>query len=293
LIVFEKRRAHENRKTVIQSDINQAPKGAIRDLEALMLEIARAYPGENAANQIRDIPRIAAYMRLVVDRVGTNVRICDVGGGVGLFSVTCAALGMESYLLDDLSDACNLQWGDALLAAHRRYGVRVVKGDALAEFPFGGGELDVITCWHMIEHLHNSPRRMLHAAVVALGASGLFVFAAPNCVNLRKRFAVPLGFAEWGKFNDWYYEPRFRGHVREPNLRDMLSIARDLRLTSVEVLGRNFVGMQGASVVKRTIARALDFPLRLRPSLCSEIIVMGRTPQTLALSSALHPKNSS
>ena len=45
----------------------------------------------------------------------------------------------------------------------------------------------------------------------------------PNCVNLRKRLTVPLGRGKWSPMADWYEQPSFRGHVREPDaLRDRL-----------------------------------------------------------------------
>ena len=96
-------------------------------------------------------------------------------------------------------------------------------------------------------------------------------------LNMRKRVVVPLGRTNWSRFEDWYYPDRFHGHVREPTVADLASIAADVGLADWTIVGRNWLGYQSRGVVH--IATGLvDRPLQLRPSLCANIYLVGRFP---------------
>ena len=69
----------------------------------------------------------------------------------------------------------------------------------------------------------------------------------------------------------------FRGHVREPDVEDLHYIARDMQLAQVEIFGRNWAGYLGGRAV-RTLTRLLDPLLQRRPSLCSDLYLVGRKP---------------
>ena len=73
--------------------------------------------------------------------------------------------------------------------------------------------------------------------------------------------------------DQWYEQPVFRGHVREPSVRDLHYIARDIGLTRVQIHGANFAGM--AKPKLRLATAILDPLLKLRPGLCSEIYLTG------------------
>jgi len=53
----------------------------------------------------------------------------------------------------------------------------------------------------------------------------------------------------------------------------------------VTVWGRNWLGLMGESAALRTISRLADRPLRLAPSLCSDIYAAGRRPSIADTSS--------
>ena len=58
--------------------------------------------------------------------------MCDLGG-VGLFSLGAAAFGMAAVLVDDFGDQVNVDYREDALAAHRKYGVRVLSTDMLTK----------------------------------------------------------------------------------------------------------------------------------------------------------------
>ncbi len=245
----------------------------IRDL---LRTIAPKYPRELVAVQLRDIERIAFHIALVLDRRGTSATVCDIGGGVGMFSVGCAALGMRSILIDDFRDEVNVQFGESALEVHRCYGVRVFSKDAVkddVELP--PGSVDVITCFESMEHWHHSPKRLFEKLRFALKPGGVFVLSAPNCVDLKRRLTVPWGYGKWSSMESWYNSTVFRGHVREPDVDDLRHIATDMGLSDVEIRGRNWWPYSRFSGTLRVIAVAADTILRVRPSLCSTIYVTG------------------
>jgi SAM-dependent methyltransferase len=245
-------------------------------LASELRSLARAYPPELVELELADVPRVAFHVRLVAARYGSTARVCDVGGGIGLFSLGCAALGMRVTLVDDFSDPVNAAVGPEMLDLHRTRGIEVVSRDVIED----GIELepiafDAITSFNSIEHWHHSPQRLLHGLAAGLRPGGALVLGAPNRVNLRKRLTTPFGRNAWSPFEEWYLPDRFRGHVREPTVGDLRRIARDLNLAEVQILGRNWLGLTHANRVTRALTHLIDHQLRRRPSLCSDIYVVG------------------
>ncbi len=253
----------------------------------LLTELAHEYPPKLVEVQLADRPRIAFELALVPHRAGEAIRICDVGGGLGLFSVACAALGWNSVLIDDFGKSAHEQYDESCFAPHRRHGVEVMRLDILEDnLPLAPGSLDVVTCFDTMEHLHHSPKKLFHMLVSALKPGGTFVLSAPNCVNLRKRLTVPLGYGKWSRMADWYEAEYFRSHVREPDVDDLRYIARDLGLANVRILGRNWMTHTSSRRLVRGLGRAMDILLRPWPSLCPNLYLLANKPFESAVSSS-------
>lgn len=247
------------------------------ETHSILREISADYPAVLRDEQLRDVSRVAFHISLLDAPAGGVV--ADIGGGIGLFSPGAAALGFRSILVDDFGDPVNARHGEAALAVHRSRGVEVISRDVIADgVDFAPASLDAVTTFDSIEHWHNSPKRLLHQLFEALKPGGLMIIGAPNCVNLRKRISVPLGRGAWSGFDEWYNEPQFRGHVREPSVNDLRHIAADLGLQQARILGRNWQGRMSRNAAVRLLTRIADKPLRLRPSLCADIYVAGRKP---------------
>ena len=156
------------------------------------------------------------------------------------------------------------------------YGVQVVRRDVSRDgIDFEPASIDAFTSFDSIEHWHRSPKAAFHQMMAALRPGGLFLISAPNCNDFAKRITVPLGIAEWSSFDWWYHQPLFRSHVREPSVRDLRRIADDLKLNNVRVYGRNDSLQLSSRSLVRLIGEPLDYFLRLRPALCTEIYLMG------------------
>lgn len=247
-------------------------------IEDVLITVSELYPPGQIEAQKRDIPRMAFNIGLISQRLTSNARIADIGGGVGLFSPTCAALGASTVLVDDFSDLSNIAIAESILHnVHHKFGVEVVSRDVIGQgVDFQPASLDVVTTFDSMEHWHNSPKHLFHQLVTSLKPGGLFVIGVPNCVNLRKRLAVPLGIASWSPMSAWYEPATFRGHVREPSVDDLKYIARDLELAEQSILGRNWLGYANRSPLLRKLTKLIDSPLRLIPSLCSNIYLVAQ-----------------
>ncbi len=249
-----------------------------------LMEVARKYPEDMVDAQILDIPRIAFNVDITLNatdrKSAGELEVCDLGGGVGMFSVGCAANGFKrTVLVDDFRDSINLRRGSSLLDLHRSYGVEVASRDVVAEGMRDiEGTFDVITTFDSMEHWHNSPKKLFGEALAKLKPGGALFIGVPNCVNLRKRITVPFGKGKWSAMQDWYEAETFRGHVREPDVGDLQYIARDLGLENVKIFGRNWMGLVSGSPLFRIAAKITDYPLRMKPSFCSDIYLLGRKP---------------
>lgn len=254
-----------------------APLGSLPEI---LVSLANRYPGTLRQDQLNRIPRIAFHIGLVKKLVAVeNPVVADLGGGIGMFSTGCALVGMKVTLVDDFQDEVNQSdEGANALSIHRELGVTVVSRNVVEQgLSFPCDTFDAITSFDSMEHWHQSPKKMFHQAVDSLRPGGWFILGVPNCVNLRKRITVPLGYGKWSQMKYWYEAEVFRGHVREPDVEDLRYIAKDMGLTEVKVLGRNWLGYSRRSI--RKIMPLIDLMIRPWPTLCADIYLMARKTQ--------------
>jgi 2-polyprenyl-3-methyl-5-hydroxy-6-metoxy-1,4-benzoquinol methylase len=253
-----------------------------QDLSEVLASLARQYPKDLAEEQVRDIPRMVFNIGIALEAVKpkphNELEVCDIGGGIGLFSVGCAAYGMKrSVLIDDFDDSVNRRVGESILDLHKRNGVEIILRNVIETgIADIRGTFDIITSFDSMEHWHNSPKKLFQEVMAKLKPGGVFVLAVPNCVNMRKRITVPLGVGKWSRIQEWYEAEKFRGHVREPDVGDLNYIARDMGLVNTRIHGRNWLGYYSANPAVRLVTKIVDYPLRLVPSLCANIYLTGR-----------------
>ena len=149
------------------------------------------WQGEQASSRRRMWRRRLALLR----RRQPAGSLLDVGCGDGQFLEAARAQGWRA-------DGIEFSPEGARRAA-ARLGRPVAVGD-LARTTHLKGPFDVVTLWHVVEHLVD-PRAMLEAARSRLSPGGLLVVAVPNLDNLPMRVAyrvargraLPLYEAGW------------------------------------------------------------------------------------------------
>lgn len=246
-----------------------------------MSEIARLFDDELANYPETYRPILAANRaRLIwqIERVTALVRaggeVLDIGAGIVPFMLICQRLGYSTTIVDDLGDNTYQNADrDRVLDRFTAAGVRVVNGDTFtgtAEAAFDRG-YDMVTSHDSMEHWHNSPKTLFHRIWTAMPNGGVLWIGVPNCVNLRKRITVPFGRGKWSQMADWYEQPVFRGHVREPDVGDLAYIARDLGASRHAIVGKNWIGYRHPSAFVRAVTPYVDRLMQMRPSLCADI----------------------
>ena len=250
-----------------------------------LIEIANKYPKELIHGQLSDVDRISFHINLAINsfknRIPPDLEICDLGGGLGMFSIGCVASKFKrTLLIDDFNDPINHNVGNKPLDLHRQYGVEIYSRDVI-EKGIGDleGNFDIITSFDSMEHWHNSPKNLFHEMMTKLNKNGTFILGVPNCVNLRKRITVPFGYGKWSSMELWYEEEKFRGHVREPDIADLLYIAKDIGLSDLKIIGRNWLGLRGGStqsIIVKALTKIIDPLITRIPSLCSNLYLVGK-----------------
>lgn len=247
-----------------------APERQIRELLA---ELALRFPEDLRPGQMADIERIAFHYEQIQ---GKGQSVVDLGGGIGLFPIVCAAQGMQTWLVDDFADPVNETHSIESMGIHHGFTIGVIE----TEVAYWGGHfeadsVDIITCFESMEHWHGSPRSVLLQAMRVLRPGGFLVISVPNAVNLRKRLAVISGHSTWGRFEDWYYPIKFRGHVREFTVAELVRAVSEVGFVAGGVKGRNW---QRPKPFSSAMWSPIDSLLRLFPTLCSTLYITATKP---------------
>ena len=154
----------------------------------VLRNIANQYPKDMMDEQIRDISRISFNIGVALDAAKpkhhSELELCDLGGGIGLFSAGCAAYGMKrTVLVDDFDNLVNHRVRASILDLHRSFGVEVivcdVVGDGIRDIV---GTFDIITTFDSMEHWHHSPKGFFTKLLKT--QSGWSI--CPGCAKLRE-----------------------------------------------------------------------------------------------------------
>ena len=239
--------------------------------------------------------RMEFYVRLAAEtgQLVPGKLLVDLGCGLSLFGLLCRMYGPEVACVDDFGGGGGIALGGMtalpplLEWAKGAHGMRFHSMDFIENpLPFVSGSVDLVTCFHSLEHWHHSPRRLFSEIVRILKPGGSLILATPNAANLRKRLFLLWGKSNFPELKEWYFDgdPVFRGHVREPILRDLENLMswNGLRVTSR--LGRNFIGGDSLALsflpkpIVRFLAQSSDGLLQHFPALCSDLHVVGKKP---------------
>ncbi len=180
--------------------------------------------------QFFDRQRLALVRELAVP----PARLLDVGAGRGRFVTAAHAAGY---------DAAGIEPSSRGVAAAAGVGARVSQA-TVEDADVAPGSIDVVTLWHVLEHL-DDPAKALARLRTWLTPSGGLLVGVPNLDSLQAR----IGGERWYHLD----VPRHRVHFTVPGLRALLSAqgfeVLDVRHTLLE---HNAFGMWQSALSRLT-----------------------------------------
>ncbi|MEN4006026.1 MAG: class I SAM-dependent methyltransferase [Methanobacteriaceae archaeon] len=151
----------------------------------------------------------------------------------GVIPLVLKRLGYDVCTLDtweEYSQVYNNRMGikEDIIERLQRHEIGVEYCDIENErFPFEDGSFDVVLFLDVIEHLHNSPKKVLKEIRRVLKKNGITILTTPNLGTLKNRLFVLGGRSNYTDLSYWYHHgDPFFGHVREytpREVKDMLA----------------------------------------------------------------------
>jgi 2-polyprenyl-3-methyl-5-hydroxy-6-metoxy-1,4-benzoquinol methylase len=182
-------------------------------------------------------PKLLDIAKLVTKHVPVGGKILDFGSGFGDVPAVLSILGYKCTAIDDFSDPWHTEENiQRTMKFSEKYNINRV-----SDIVSAGSGFDMVMLHDVLEHLHDSPRDILHDLLSSTKDSGLLYATVPNAVNIRKRITVLLGGTNLPHYNEYYWHPHpFRGHVREYVRGDFEKMAHwlDLEVIQLEALNK-------------------------------------------------------
>lgn len=128
--------------------------------------------------------RFSEALGRIESRIPGRGRILDIGCAWGFFLAVCRARGWEAFGVDPSETQARY--------ARERFGLPVHAG-FLSDARFPSAQFDVVTLWHVLEHIPD-PLRELHEIRRIMKEGGLLVLSVPTPQSARQYLsdAVPL-----------------------------------------------------------------------------------------------------
>lgn len=161
----------------------RCPNCGLVFLETVPERLADYYAGEyygdaSFAEFVTAAREHEGYKVDLVRRFADGGRLFDIGSARGGFAYLARESGFE-VAVAEMDPACCAFISETL-------GIRAINSGDVADVLAQEEKFDVITLWHVIEHLQD-PWSALTAAARSLGPAGILVVAAPNPESLQLR----------------------------------------------------------------------------------------------------------
>ena len=180
-----------------------------------LLEIIRCdYPFCHSINT----QRILDIFATVTKYVSKGKKLLDIGCGSCSIVAAISNADYECHACDDFQDPWHLD--DDNYKKIKRYAeinnISLTKMDLSEGLPYSDFSFDAVLLIDVLEHLHNSPKKILAEMSRVLKPGGYVFIGTPNSANLRKRIHLLLGGTNYPSLEQFYFSgDKWRGHIRE------------------------------------------------------------------------------
>jgi SAM-dependent methyltransferase len=167
----------------------------------------------------------------------------DFGAGPCDKTAMLSRLGYDVTAFDDLGDYWYNFDGNRenILGYAAKAGIKYRLPDENGNVEFPDDYYDAIILNNVIEHLHDSPRRLLNKVLCSLKTGGFIFIDVPNAANLRKRIDLLRGKTNYPSFDSFYWSSYpWRGHVREFVKDDLIKLGQFLGLKMVDISSHHY-----------------------------------------------------
>lgn len=246
------------------------------DLERAWKRLCREFPFEGYIPEERK----SSYYEMpkAVSRyVAPGCHILDFGAGPCDKTAMLSLIGYQVTAYDDLGD----DWHNfednrrKILDYAAKAGIQYVLPDKNGNFFPPSHHYDVIVLNNVIEHLHDSPKKLLNTLLESLKTDGFIFIDVPNAANLRKRIDILRGKTNYPSFESFYWSSYpWRGHVREFVRGDLEKLGLFLGLEMLEISSHHY-HLDSVGPVKRAVFKAI---CRIFPGFRESWLFVGKKP---------------
>lgn len=250
----------------------------VKDIQKRLSLITNQYKPELQADPLYSQPRHVFRVTRLYRKNGTLV---DLGGGISVHNGALAQMGMNVSVVDLLGEYWERKASeptsiDREVKVLEACGVRFIRQEVascdLTQY-FADSSVDVVSSFHCLEHLHQSPKGVLESAMRVLKPGGTLLIEVPNAANARKRVALLFGRTNYLPYQLFYYSADYRGHIREYVSDDLYQLAHNLGAGSYRIFGNNTYGGRWIDVIPAPLRMSLDRMLKMFPGLCGALIL--------------------
>ncbi len=220
-------------------------------LKGLLAEVFDLFPDEIRALTL--YPNYYQYLlilRTVLPYLQEDRKVLDVGAGAGVIPLVLRKAGYECSAIDtwiEYSKEYSNRMGikKDIIERLERNGVQVHYCDIEKEvLPFKDCSFNIVLLLDVIEHLHNSPKKVLKEIKRVLVPNDVLIITTPHLATLKNRVYLPFGRSNYVEFKEWYDNEPFFGHIREFTLHEV----------------KNMLRREGFRVKRASLSNCLQFP---------------------------------
>jgi ubiquinone/menaquinone biosynthesis C-methylase UbiE len=166
---------------------------------------------------------ILKLLLMYLDEKGKNIVVLDIASGFAIPSRVLASLGYRNIFGTDSFLTAGKQ---TLLRSQEKLNMVEVRNIESQTLPFKDNSIDIVLFLATIEHLHNSPKKILTEIHRILKAGGTVLIDTPNILELRKRLMLLFGRSFAPDIRFVYNNEYNSGHHREYTLEELKNVVQ-------------------------------------------------------------------